>query len=70
MNPWDMPEYYITCTIYAPPPPYIQEENIEIPDGTTIYEPENLNYQEVWFNNKFSFTQHIDILTCKIGQIL
>ena len=51
-------------------PPYIQEENIEIPDGTTIYEPENLNYQEVWFNNKFSFTQHIDILTCKIGQIL
>ena len=51
----------------SPPLHHMREENIEVPDGTTIYKPENVKYQGVWLDNKFSFTQHIDLLTCKIG---
>ena len=51
-------------------PLYIREENIEIPDGTTIFEPENVKYLGVWFDNNFKFLHHIDILACKISRIV
>ena len=42
-----------------------------MPDGTyMIFKPENMRYLGVWFHDNFSFTDHIDIPTCKIGQIL
>lgn len=51
-------------------PLYIREENIEMPDGTTIFEPENVKYLGVWFDNNFKFLHHIDILACKISRIV
>ena len=80
-EPWDTPDdpdfhelnkkgEFILHDLHKITPQYILEESIEMPDGTTILEPDNVKYLGVWFDNSFKFTHHIDILTCKISRIV
>ena len=80
-EPWDTPEdpdfhelnekgEFSLYDLHKITPQYIREECIEMPDGTTIFEPDNVKYLGVWFDNNFKFVQHIDILTCKISRIV
>ena len=51
-------------------PALVLEECVEMPDGSTIYEPENVKYLGVYFDNNLTFKRHIDITTCKISRLI
>ena len=51
-------------------PAFVLEEYIEMPDGSTVHEPEHVKYLGVYFDNNLSFKRHIDITTCKISRLI
>ena len=51
-------------------PAFVLEEYIEMPDGSTVHEPDYVKYLGVYFDNKLSFKRHIDITTCKISRLI
>ena len=41
-----------------------------MPDKSTVFEPPNVKYLGIYFDNKLSFKRHIDILNCKLSRMV
>ena len=61
---------YILHELQKVTPSFLLNESIEMPDGTTIEEPDTVKYLGLLFDNQFKFTMHINILSCKINRIV
>ena len=46
------------------------KEFIVMPDNTEVYEPNNVKYLGVQFDNKLTFKKHTDILCCKLNRMV
>ena len=46
------------------------QEWITMPDGSSIYEPDDVKYLGVFFDSKMTFKKHIDIVNCKINRMV
>ena len=51
-------------------PDYMFKEWITMPDGSEIFEPENVKYLGVYFDSKRTFKKHVDIVNCKINRLV
>ena len=51
-------------------PAFVLQEWITMPDGSTIYEPDDVKYLGVFFDSKMTFKKHIDIVNCKINRMV
>ncbi len=60
---------FILQDLHAVCPAFWLDEYIDMPDGSSIYEPEHVKYLGVYFDNNLTFNRHIDILTCKISRL-
>ena len=61
---------FILHDLHKITPNYLVHENIEMPDGTNIFEPETVKYLGVIMDNQFTFKRHIDVLNCKINRVV
>ena len=45
-------------------------ETVEMPDGTDIYESEQVKYLGVYIDGKVTYNHHINIICCKLNRIV
>ena len=45
-------------------------ETVEMPDGTDIYESEQVKYLGVYIDGKITYNHHINIICCKLNRIV
>ncbi len=51
-------------------PEYMFQEWITMPDGSEIFEPDEVKYLGVYFDSKLTFKKQIDIVNCKISRMV
>ena len=61
---------YVLQDLHKVCPSYFFNEFVTMPDGSCIFEPSNVKYLGLYFDNKLTFKRHIDILCCKINRMV
>ena len=61
---------YVLQDLHRVCPEYFFNEFIVMPDDSYIFEPPNVKYLGIYFDNKLSFKRHIDIICCKINRMV
>ncbi len=51
-------------------PEYMFKEWVSMPDGSEIFEPDNVKYLGVYFDSKLTFKKQVDIVNCKINRMV
>ena len=51
-------------------PEYMFKEWVTMPDGSEVFEPDDVKYLGVYFDSKLSFKKQINIVNCKINRMV
>ena len=61
---------YVLQDLHMVCPKYFFDEFIEMPDSSYIFEPPDVKYLGLYFDNTLTFKRHIDILCCKLNRMV
>lgn len=61
---------FVLHDLYKVCPEYLINEFVVMPDDSYVFEPPNVKYLGIYFDNKLTFKRQIDIICCKINRMV